>query len=111
MFADELAKAVKPAVRTCQQRSAVQVVFDVFGELKRRSVSPAALLAHGHERNPLELAAQLPGEGLHARLTGGSDGRCGISELKQARARTRRILLADDSLDFVLGPARQHRRI
>ena len=60
--AQELSDSIPPRLRCCDERPAVEIRPYVVGKFGGAAVPLIALLAHGHERNPLQLAAQPAGQ-------------------------------------------------
>src|SRR5437762_12568576 len=77
-----------------------EIVLDITRQLQRRSVAALALLAHRLERDPFQLAAQLPDELLRVGLSDGGD-RVGLdAESSDSGAGARRLDVANDPPDF-----------
>ena len=90
--------------------SSARCRLQIGSELGRRRIAPRPVLLHRLERDPVEIAPQLP------RQRGGSVRRVARDvvpasrQRAQPRARPRRLVLADDPLDLVVAGAAQDAR-
>src|SRR5208283_6204267 len=70
---DELGGAIAERGSACQDRTAIKVTANIFGELLDRGVALALLLANRLQHNLVEIAAQTPAEFLRLPLARAAD--------------------------------------
>src|SRR5436190_9895456 len=108
MSVDELAKPISARLRGSVERLSSEIAVHVVSKLSRAVVAARAVLSHGFERDPLELAPQLAGRRFHLELTTRGDLRRGLSERGEVRAGPRRLDFPYHAAELVVRGSRQH---
>ena len=66
MATREFSPTVTPASGHCLHRASVQEALQVIGQFRGRCITPAAVMAHGLQHDPVKLATQYTAHALHA---------------------------------------------